>query len=191
MAEELNRLQTWVVASLWFAGMAVLALAGWYTYRPVLAERYVAKGEAALVTLRQKEADEAFALASRYGADVTVLRSYRVHDPKGFKGLIDEKGSTELRQKLEEALKEGAPTQLIERADVLAADGFLSLAQYPLLAAIERNPELPQAYHALVQVYDALGETELAATARANRDRLTKRYLWEEQGLLNPDGSLR
>lgn len=191
MAQALTKQQTVVISALWFAGVVLLATAGWFVYRPVLGQRYQTRGEVALAALRQEEATAAFARAASYGAEVSLLQTYRVHDPRAFSDLIARHGSPQLQQKLTEALREGDPAELITRASALAADGYTALAQYPLQAAVSQNPELPQAHHALARIYDALGQPELAANARKNRDQLTKRYLWEEQGLLNSDGTLR
>ncbi len=191
MAERLSRAQALTICVLWLGGMVVLAVAGWYLYRPVLAARYVAKAEAALVALRQEPADEALAQAAKLGADVAVLQTYRTTDPRAFQTLIAQKGTPQLQQKLAEALREGEPGELVSRARALANEGYPALAQYPLQQALAKDPELPQVHHALFELYQTLGLPEQASVARAARDRLTKRYLWEEQGLLNPDGTLR
>lgn len=191
MAERLSKAQAFTICTLWLGGMVVLAVAGWFVYRPVLAARYVAKAEAALVALRQEPADEALAQAAKLGADVAVLQTYRTTDPRAFQSLIIQKGTPQLQQKLAEALREGDPSELMSRARMLASEGYPALAQYPLQQALAKNAELPQVHHALFQLYQVLELPEQASAAKAARDQLTKRYFWEEQGLLNPDGTLR
>ena len=155
----------------------------------IIAERYRTRGDLAIAALNFDQAEQDYQRAVQLDGR-NLLASERLHlansaeaDIAAARPLFVELNQNDVVTKID------AATASFPDPKTAAAEGLrlynvndFRFARYPLETAVRLDPGYPEAWHYLALTYDKLAVYDAtyrdkAATARANRDRLTPRWI--------------
>ena len=175
----------------------VIALALLYTLvqailvpiKSKLSARYLAKGDALFVDQDYQDAVVQYSYALSYKANnVTATRNRQMAEAASTdivkaKPFFEMYGVSEPLEKLSEAqIAYQDPKEALTEGVKLYAAGEFAYAQYPLLRAVQLDPNYPEAWNYLGLTYGELGKrdqvySKKASEALKKRDILTPMYL--------------